>query len=83
MATPHWTSKLDRTASSSFGPTTVVAGRLLGEETPVETELTREGVDYEIVGDVLWHVTLPPLPRVARPSHAPIFPPPRRSLAAR
>ncbi|MBC8071543.1 MAG: hypothetical protein IAG13_24660 [Deltaproteobacteria bacterium] len=69
-------------ASGELAEVRIVAGRLLGDETPVETELTTEGDDFEFVGEELQAVTVPPPPRVrSRESHAPIMPPPRRPIA--
>jgi hypothetical protein len=60
--------------------TTIVSGRLLGEETPVETELTHEGDDFEFVAEL--PRVVPPPPRVrSQRSYAPILPPARRRLA--
>lgn len=81
MPTLHWSPRPQ--SPVAFRQTTVISGRLLGDETPVETELTREGDDYEILGDVLRRFTVPPPPRVRSTGHAPILPPARRSLATR
>lgn len=82
MTTSHWSS-----LSAASLQTTVESGRLLGDETPVETELTREGDDYEILRapvTMLRRVTAPP-PALVRSAqhHAPILPPARRTLATR
>lgn len=70
-------------ASGQLAEVCIVAGRLLGDETPVETELMAEGDDFEFIGEELRAVTVPPPPRVrSKQAHAPIMPPPRRSLAS-
>jgi hypothetical protein len=69
--------------SGQLAEVRIVAGRLLGDETPVETELTAEGDDFEFIAEELHAVQVPPPPRArSKQSYAPIMPPPRRPIAS-